>query len=143
MGIYVIANVLNPIPETGETIILWCHTTCPLFNSFNDAIETYLRRDKTANDSLVAVSRVKEFILTEAGQPVSYSFGQWHQYSQFLPKFYSIHGRKSILGKLEKMLTSNAICNRIVSILYEINEKEALDIDTEMITDLHSFYTGG
>ena len=70
----VISNVLRSIPEPGETTVLWCHTTCPLFVSYTDALSEFNNRCGEY-DSLVAVSRVKEFILNDSGLPINYNFG--------------------------------------------------------------------
>ena len=109
---------------------MWCHTTCPLFSSYSKALQKYLDRDKNIYDSLVAVSKVKEFILTDKGLPVNYAFGQWHKYSQFLPTFYNVAG-SLFIGQLSKMKSLKYVIGT-EPILYQVEEKESIDIDTEL-----------
>jgi len=126
----VITNVLESIPEPDDATVLWCHTTSPLFNSHSRALQQYLKRDTDIYDSLVAVSRVKEFILTEAGLPVNYAFGPWHKYSQFLPRYYNVAG-SLFIGQLSKMKSLRYVIGTS-PILYQVEDIEAIDIDTEL-----------
>ena len=125
----VIANVLEALPEPDETTVMWCHTTCPLFSSYSKALQKYLDRDKNIYDSLVAVSKVKEFILTDKGLPVNYAFGS-NKYSQFLPTFYNVAG-SLFIGQLSKMKSLKYVIGT-EPILYQVEEKESIDIDTEL-----------
>ena len=40
----VITEVVNSIPENDQTTLMWCHTTTPLFDSYNKAINTYKKK---------------------------------------------------------------------------------------------------
>ena len=126
----VIANVLESIPEPDDTTILWCHTTNPLFNSYSKALQKYLNRNSNDYDSLVAVSKNRNFILTDTGLPVNYAFGPWHKYSQFLPNFYNVAG-SLFIGELSRMKNLKYVIG-INPILFHVEETEAIDIDTEI-----------
>ena len=133
----VIEKVLMSIPEPDDTVILWCHTTSPLFNSYDVALKKYLSRDKDKNDSLVAVSKVKEFILNEAGLPVNYAFGQWHKYSQYLPSYYNVAG-SIFIGQLEKMINLRYVIG-LSPIHHVVDEGETIDVDTEVDFEIAQF----
>ena len=38
----VIYNVVSSLPEKDETVVMWCHTTSPLFDNYNNALTKYL-----------------------------------------------------------------------------------------------------
>ena len=71
---------------------MWCHSTTPLFNSYSDALKKFFELPEDNYNSLVAVEKLKEFIIDEKGMPWNYSYGVWHKYSQDLPNLYKIIG---------------------------------------------------
>jgi len=81
----VIAHIASSIPEPDDTAIAWCHATSPLFDEYDKAIISY--KDSIIEgkyDGLVTVSELSEFVVSENRQPVNYSWGPWHRYSQYL-----------------------------------------------------------
>ena len=52
----VIYNVVNSLPEKDNTIIMWCHTTTPLFNEYDNALEMFIGLEKSKFNSLVVVA---------------------------------------------------------------------------------------
>jgi N-acylneuraminate cytidylyltransferase len=126
----VIYEVVNNIPEPGNTHIAWCHTTCPLFNNFEECVLKYKRIIKSGEfNGLVAVSECKEFILDEKATPVNYSWGPWHRYSQNLKKHFFVSGAAFITSKAEMIKNRYVISTD--PYLFEATALESIDIDTE------------
>ena len=68
---------------------MWCHTTTPIFDSYNKAIKIFKNKN-FKNDGLISVERFKKFIVTKDKLPLNYAWGVWHPYSQNLNELYSI-----------------------------------------------------
>lgn len=123
----VIYEVANSIPEDQNTIIMWCHTTTPLFDSYNRAI-TLFKKNKSKYDGLVSVEKMKRFLISETIKPINYTWGVWHPYSQNLDSVYSVTGALFMTAK------KNFIKNRYViskkPFLMQTEEFEGIDIDT-------------
>lgn len=125
----VISNIAETIPENDNSIIMWCHSTTPLFNSYGDALKKFFELPEDNYNSLVAVEKLKEFIIDEKGMPWNYSYGIWHKYSQDLPNLYKIIGSLFInrLGEMKKIryvINSNPY-------LFQVDSKFGIDIDTQ------------
>lgn len=125
----VIFNVASSIPESKSTIVLWCHTTNPLFNLYEEAINKFLSSRNKGFNSLVAVEKLKEFIVDEKGMPWNYMYGIWHKYSQDLPNLYKIVG-SLFINNLDDMKKNRYVINSN-PFLFEVDSKYAIDIDTE------------
>ena len=125
----VIAHVVESIPEKNETVIAWCHTTCPLFNDYDDALYQYKKESAIgACDGLVTVSKLTEFIVNEKRQPLNYSWGPWHRYSQHLETMFAITGALFVAQKQE-MVRNRYVISKNPS-FFEVAQMEAIDIDT-------------
>jgi N-acylneuraminate cytidylyltransferase len=126
----VISYVIESIPEPNDTNIAWCHTTSPTFSRYKEAIDKYLNQKKdNSNDGLITVIKSSDFIISERLQPLNYSWGPWHKYSQFLEKFFYITGALFITSK-ENMLKNRYVISKN-PYLFEVNDFEAIDIDSE------------
>lgn len=125
----VIYEVVSSIPEDESTTILWCHTTNPLFNLYEEAINNFLISKKQGFNSLVAVEKLKEFIVDEKGMPWNYMYGVWHKYSQDLPNLYKIVG-SLFINNLKDMKKNRYVINSN-PYLFEVDSKYAIDIDNE------------
>ena len=125
----VINNIVNSIPEEDNSIILWCHTTSPLFNLYEKALKTFLELDSSKFNSLVVVEKLKEFIIDEKGMPWNYMYGVWHKYSQDLPKLYKVAG-SLFINQLSDMKKIRYVINS-KPFLFEVPSKFSIDIDTE------------
>ncbi|RNC86066.1 MAG: hypothetical protein ED557_04655 [Balneola sp.] len=123
----VIHEVVSSLPVSDVTSVAWCHTTSPFFSNFADAVNTYKELGDEYN-GLVAVTRFNGFIVNEKCQPLNYSWGVWHKYSQFLDKLFSISGALFIAKKMEMLKNRYVISTN--PLLYETDELEAIDIDT-------------
>ena len=124
----VIFEVANSIPEEKNTILMWCHTTTPLFNSFQEAIKIF-KNKKFKHDGLVSVEKFNRFIVTEKKIPLNYAWGVWHPYSQKLQKLYSITGALFMM-KLEQFKINRYVISKNPFYL-ETKKFEGMDIDTE------------
>ena len=125
----VIAHVAESIPEKDDTVLCWCHTTSPLFDEYEQAIEDYKKSLKDGFDGLVSVCQVNDFIVSEKGQPLNYSWGPWHKYSQFLDKYYSITGALFITTKGEMVKNRYVISKN--PFFYKVSDFKSIDVDTE------------
>lgn len=125
----VIHEVACSIPENDDTAIAWCHTTSPLFNNYKEAVEKFKEVIINGNhNGLTTVSKLAEFIVSEKARPVNYHWGVWHEYSQNLDKLYAITGALFITTKSE-MIKNRYVCST-KPYLFEVNDFEAIDIDT-------------
>ena len=125
----VIENIANSIPEKEDTIVMWCHVTNPLFNSYEDALSKFLELDESTFNSLVVVEKLKEYIVDDKGSPWNYSYGIWHKYSQDLPKLFKINGSLFINYLSEIRKTKYVINTK--PFLFPIDSKFGIDIDNE------------
>jgi N-acylneuraminate cytidylyltransferase len=126
----VIYNVVKSIPENDNVSIAWCHTTSPLFDDYDSALQRYLDVVQEGSfDGLVTVSELSEFLVSENGRPINYSWGPWHKYSQHLEKIYSITGALFISKKYDMLLNRYVISKN--PSYYTVSELASLDIDTE------------
>lgn len=127
----VIVNVLESLPENDSTIVAWCHTTSPTFDKYQDAM-TRFEQSQSENikfDGLIAVEPINEFIIDETPQPLNYSWGVWHDYSQNLKKLFRVTGALFVASKREMIKNRYVISKR--PILYNSSQIEGIDIDTE------------
>jgi len=126
----VIAHVSDSIPEDDDTAIAWCHTTSPLFDEYDEAIKSYKASIKEGQfDGLVTVSELAEFIVSENRQPINYSWGPWHRYSQHLDTMYTITGALFIAPKIE-MARNRYVISKNPD-FYIVPPLQAIDVDTE------------
>jgi len=125
----VIHEVSSSIPEDDDTTIAWCHTTSPLFKNYANAVAKYkevIKDDKF--NGLITVSKITEFLVSEKARPMNYDWGVWHEYSQNLDKIFAITGALFIAKKAE-MIKNRYVCST-KPYLFEVNDYEAIDIDT-------------
>ena len=85
----VINEVVCSLPEDDKTILMWCHVTTPMFDSYKKAISIFKKKD-FKHDGLISVEKFKRFVVTEKKLPLNYAWGVWHPYSQNLDNLYSI-----------------------------------------------------
>ena len=123
----VIYEVANSIPEKDQTILMWCHTTTPLFDNYSKAIKIY-KDKKFQNDGLISVEKFKKFLVTEKKIPLNYNWGVWHPYSQNLENLYSITGALFMMS-LKQFKTNRYVVSKNPYYL-ETQKFEGLDIDT-------------
>ena len=123
----VIYEVADSVPEKDETILMWCHTTTPLFDSYSEAIKIF-KSKKFKNDGLISVEKFKKFIVTQKKIPLNYSWGAWHPYSQDLENLYSITGALFMMS-IEQYKKNRYVISRNPFYL-EAKQFEGLDIDT-------------
>jgi len=122
----VVTNIVNSIPESDDTSIMWCHTTSPLFDEYDKALEVYLGNNEY--DGLVTVSELVEFIVSEKRRPINYSWGAWHTYSQNLEKLFSITNALFINKKIDMIKNRYMISQN--PYFYQVSPYQSIDIDT-------------
>jgi CMP-N-acetylneuraminic acid synthetase len=126
----VIAHVAESIPEENDVPLLWCHTTSPLFGDYDNAVRKYMQESGEGEyDGLVAVAKLSEFVVSEKRQPLNYSWGPWHKYSQYLDKLYAITGGLFIAQKQEMIRNRYVISKN--PYFFEVSPLEAIDVDTQ------------
>lgn len=126
----VIAHVADSVPEDDDVVLLWCHTTSPLFDNYDKAVQKYMQESRENDyDGLVAVARLSEFVVSEKRQPLNYSWGPWHRYSQYLDKMYVITGGLFI-AKKEEMVRNRYVISKN-PYFFEVSQLEAIDVDTQ------------
>lgn len=123
----VIAHIADSIPEEDDTSIAWCHTTSPLFEEYDEAIKVY-KSSLNDYDGLITVSDLSQFIVSEKRQPINYSWGPWHRYSQHLEKLYSITYALFIAKKIEMVRNRYVISKN--PYFYKVSPYQAIDIDS-------------
>ena len=125
----VIHEVALSIPEEDDTTIAWCHTTSPLFSRYAECVDRYKSViHNNEYNGLMTVSNLMEFIVSDKARPVNYHWGVWHEYSQNLDKLYAITGALFIANKSE--MVKNRYVASTKPYLFEVNDFEAIDIDT-------------
>ena len=125
----VIAYVAESIPEEPDTVLSWCHTTSPCFNGYKKAVEKYAEALDQGHDGLVSVIKSGDFIISEKLQPLNYSWGPWHKYSQYLDKYFYITGALFMSSKAEMVKNRYVISKN--PFLFEVTPYESIDIDNE------------
>jgi len=126
----VIAHVASSLPEKDNTSVAWCHTTSPLFDEYSEAIQSYKKSLSDGNfDGLVTVSELSDFVISEKLQPLNYSWGPWHKYSQHLESFFCITGALFITSK-EQMIQNRYVISKNPK-LFNVSKFKSIDIDDE------------
>ena len=123
----VIYEIVNSIPEQNNTVLMWCHVTTPLLNSYNEAINIF-KKKIFKNDGLISVEKLSKFIVTGKKMPLNYAWGVWHPYSQNLDILYSITGALFMM-RIKQFKENRYVVSK--NPYYLISKKfEGLDIDT-------------
>lgn len=124
----VIFEVVNNIPENENTVLMWCHTTTPLFDSYKSAISIYKNKN-FKNDGLISVEKYKRFLISEKKKPINYSWGIWHPYSQDLDSVFSVTGALFMM-KIKDFKKNRYVISKNPYFL-ETKNLEGIDIDTK------------
>jgi CMP-N-acetylneuraminic acid synthetase len=125
----VIAHVAASIPEADSTTLAWCHTTSPLFEGYDGALSQFKQYEQSGKfDGLVSVAKLSEFVVNEKRQPLNYSWGPWHRYSQYLDKLYTITGALFVAKKRDMVLNRYVISKNPA--FFEVPALQAIDVDT-------------
>ena len=124
----VIFEVVNNIPENENTVLMWCHTTTPIFDSYKNAISIY-KNKKFKNDGLISVEKYKRFLISEKKKPINYSWGIWHPYSQDIDSVFSVTGALFMM-KIKDFKKNRYVISKNPYFL-ETKNLEGIDIDTK------------
>jgi N-acylneuraminate cytidylyltransferase len=112
--------------------IAWCQVCDPLFNEYQTCFDIWATA-KNTHDSLVVCYPWRGYLMTAAGQPVGWSFGEHHTPSQQLPKMLTMPFTLSMLSAEAIQATGYHVGKR--PYWYEATG-QSTDIDT-----LADFYT--
>jgi CMP-N-acetylneuraminic acid synthetase len=125
---YVISSVGK---KKSNEIIMWCHTTSPLFNDYSKGIKLFLKCEKKGFDSLVSVNEFNEFLLDSNANPINYNWGPWHKYSQNLKKnYFTVNGALFIARKTTFLNFKYVIGKNPV--MMKTKKKNSIDIDNDI-----------
>ena len=85
-----ISHVIESLPIKMNDLVLWCHTTSPLFDNFEKAINQFMLNEKKGYDSLVTTTRYNGFLLDQNLNPLNYQWGKYTHIGSFWlnRKFY-------------------------------------------------------
>lgn len=122
----VIHEIASNIPERLETQVVWCHVTTPLFDGYQEAIDTWTCQGDIYN-SMVAVEKFQEFLVNEKGRAINYNHGAWFTYSQYLDPLYKITSNLFIMT-LKDIINLEYFINT-KPYLYKVDPMSAIDID--------------
>jgi CMP-N-acetylneuraminic acid synthetase len=125
----VVHHVVDALPIADSDTVCWSQSTSPLFWRFRDVVQQYEAALAEGFDSLMAVSPLSEYILTDKGRPVNYAWGVWHPYTQDVEKLLRVTGAVFIAPKGEILRTRYHVGRR--PYLYETSAYEAMDVDTD------------
>lgn len=126
----VIYEIINSVPVSDKTHVAWCHTTSPNFDCFEKAIAEYFSAIENGKlNGLVAVSSCKEFIVDDMANPVNYSWGPWHKYSQDLRAYFFVSGALFLTSKAEYLRNRYVVSSS--PHLFVASAEASIDIDTE------------
>ena len=125
-----IFEIINSKKIRDNDLIVWCHSTSPFFNRFDEAIKCFVANEKKGYDSLVGVQKFNGFLLNETLNPINYSWGAWHKYSQYLDNYYLVNG--SIFIGRKKTFISNKYLIGLKPQKFLCSDIESIDLDTEL-----------
>ena len=129
----VVVSIMEDIP--GDPHVAWAMTTSPLFENYAAAVKRYLE-SLEEHDSLVAVKKVREYLIDEHGRPLFVGFGVWHPYTSEIKPLYAISDALFIARKSDQIRWRYWFGRK--PLLYEVSAIEAIDVNFE--EDLHMAY---
>ena len=125
-----ISHIIDSNRINDNDIIVWSHTTSPLFSKFDEAISVYKKMEKKGYDSLIGVQKFNGFLLDNNSRPIKYNWGVWHKYSQFLDKYFLVNG--SIFIGRKKTFLKTKYLTGINPFKFLCSDIESIDLDTEL-----------
>lgn len=127
-----IADMVAKVDAPADAIMLWAHPTNPLIEpyTYDRAIETFRLRERTGSDSLISVRRICRHAWTAEGKPANYNpWAPRHQLaSELVPTFYQ--DGAIFLQRFSAAAVNGYFFGRAPA-LFEVDEYESLDVDTE------------
>ena len=135
----IVKTIVEAIP--GQSDIMWCQVTQPLFNEFDNLKKIYENLDDKY-DSIAVVKKARHHLLDASGRPVNFNFGYWHKISQDLPTLFEVTWAAFIMRR--EMLEQAWYQIGRNPYMYETNAP-LVDIDTlqdmEVASILYKHYT--
>lgn len=121
----VLEEIFSSIPIDDNIDIIYTFVCCPLFNRYRELYEQY----KINNKNQIVVHPSSHYYLDINKRPINFNFGLWHTYSQGIDPVYMFPyaGTACTMGELRKV---NYMIPQQFE-YFEINQFEAIDIDTQ------------
>lgn len=129
----VVVSIMGDIP--GDPHVAWAMITSPLFENYAAAVKRYLE-SLGEYDSLVAVKKVREYLIDEHCRPLFVGFGIWHPYTSEIRPLYAISDALFVARKSDQIQWRYWFGRE--PLLYEVSPIEAIDVNFE--EDLHMAY---
>jgi len=97
----VVTGIIEQMPCDDSEEVAWVQLPCPLFDAecFRKALARWHAIPKDLYDCLITVEKFKDFLVDEAGHPLNFQFGRWHNVSQDLPNWYLVQRQFHIMKK--------------------------------------------
>jgi CMP-N-acetylneuraminic acid synthetase len=122
----VVVSVMEDIPS--DPHVAWAMVTSPLFSNYAPAVQKYLDA-LDSHDSLVAVKKVREYLMDEAGRPLFTGYGVWHPYTTEIKPLYAISDALFVARKRDQIKWRYWFGPQ--PLLYEVSPIEAIDVNFE------------
>jgi N-acylneuraminate cytidylyltransferase len=122
----VVVSIMEDIP--GNPHVAWAMVTSPLFENYAPPVRLY-RESLDKYDSLVAVKKVREYLMDEHGRPLFTGFGVWHPYTSEIKPLYAISDALFVARKSDQIHWRYWFGPR--PLLYEVSPMEAIDVNFE------------
>ena len=122
----VVVSIMEDIP--GNPQVAWAMVTSPIFEDYSTAVKRYLE-SPGEYDSLVAVKKVREYLIDEHCRPLFVGFGIWHPYTSEIKPLYAISDALFVARKSDQILWRYWFGRR--PLLYEVSLMESIDVNFE------------
>ena len=125
--------ILDMCKKTTADIIVWAHCTNPLVKSstYDNAILTFLEKEKEGYDSLVSVEILKEHLWTNCKKPLNYNpYQKKHVLASQLDPLYKQNG--AIFIQRKHNFISNSYFFGKNPFLFVMDKYESLDVNDEL-----------
>ena len=127
----VVVSIMEDIP--GNPHVAWAMVTSPLFENYDAAVDRYLNSLGEC-DSLVAVKKVREYLIDEHCRPLFVGFGIWHPYTSEIKPLYAVSDALFVARKSDQIQWRYWFGRK--PLLYEISPMEAIDVNFEEDLDM-------
>ena len=85
----VVTGIVDALPCSDDTPVLWAEATTPLFDAYDDLVRAW-EENKHVCDSVATVLERREFLMDSKGRAVNFGMGKWHVPSQELEPLYAM-----------------------------------------------------
>ena len=122
----VVVSIMGDVP--GNPHVAWAMVTSPLFTNYGPPVADYLAA-RDCHDSLVAVKKVREYLMDEVGRPLFSGWGVWPPYTTEIKPLYAVSDALFIARKTDQLRWRYWFGPK--PLLYEVSTLEAIDVNFE------------